>query len=119
LRKYCALDQQSIELLKDAVIALNLSARAYDRILRAKVKGKSLDLRPLERKIKICFHVSSTLFDLAKARFFALAGGMGSGQGNGAGFWGLGNPKTWFAPWLRAKTAGFEPPPRVRIAERG
>jgi magnesium chelatase family protein len=34
LRKYCALDQQSIELLKEAVITLNLSARAYDRILK-------------------------------------------------------------------------------------
>ena len=34
LRKHCELDQQSIELLKEAVIALNLSARAYDRILK-------------------------------------------------------------------------------------
>ena len=34
LRKHCALDQQSIELLKEAVINLNLSARAYDRILK-------------------------------------------------------------------------------------
>src|SRR6516165_2584706 len=34
LRKYCALDPQSIELLKEAVINLNLSARAYDRILK-------------------------------------------------------------------------------------
>jgi magnesium chelatase family protein len=34
LRKHCALDQQSIELLKAAVINLNLSARAYDRILK-------------------------------------------------------------------------------------
>jgi magnesium chelatase family protein len=34
LRKYCVLDQESIELLKEAVINLNLSARAYDRILK-------------------------------------------------------------------------------------
>jgi len=34
LRKYCVLDQSSIELLKQAVINLNLSARAYDRILK-------------------------------------------------------------------------------------
>jgi magnesium chelatase family protein len=34
LRKYCVLDQPSIELLKEAVINLNLSARAYDRILK-------------------------------------------------------------------------------------
>jgi magnesium chelatase family protein len=34
LRKYCVLDQQSIELLKEAVTNLNLSARAYDRILK-------------------------------------------------------------------------------------
>jgi magnesium chelatase family protein len=34
LRKHCVLDQQSIELLKEAVINVNLSARAYDRILK-------------------------------------------------------------------------------------
>jgi magnesium chelatase family protein len=34
LRKYCVLDQQSIDLLKEAVINLHLSARAYDRILK-------------------------------------------------------------------------------------
>jgi magnesium chelatase family protein len=34
LSKYCPLDQPSIELLKEAVINLNLSARAYDRILK-------------------------------------------------------------------------------------
>jgi magnesium chelatase family protein len=34
LRKYCVLDPESIELLKEAVINLNLSARAYDRILK-------------------------------------------------------------------------------------
>jgi magnesium chelatase family protein len=34
LRKYCVIDQQSIELLKEAVTNLNLSARAYDRILK-------------------------------------------------------------------------------------
>ena len=34
LRKHCVLDLQSIELLKQAVTHLNLSARAYDRILK-------------------------------------------------------------------------------------
>ena len=34
LQKYCGLDQQSVELLKEAVTNLNLSARAYDRILK-------------------------------------------------------------------------------------
>ena len=34
LRKHCVLDLQSIELLKQAVTNLNLSARAYDRILK-------------------------------------------------------------------------------------
>jgi predicted ATPase with chaperone activity len=34
LRKYCVLDAESIELLKQAVTNLNLSARAYDRILK-------------------------------------------------------------------------------------
>jgi magnesium chelatase family protein len=34
LRKHCALDPESMELLKHAVTNLNLSARAYDRILK-------------------------------------------------------------------------------------
>ncbi len=34
LRKYCALDPESMELLKEAVTNLCLSARAYDRILK-------------------------------------------------------------------------------------
>ncbi|MBV8225317.1 MAG: YifB family Mg chelatase-like AAA ATPase, partial [Verrucomicrobia bacterium] len=34
LRKYCALDSAGMELLKEAVTNLNLSARAYDRILK-------------------------------------------------------------------------------------
>jgi len=34
LRKYCVLDSESMELLKQAVTNLNLSARAYDRILK-------------------------------------------------------------------------------------
>ena len=34
IRKYCALDEQSLSLLKQAMQRLNLSARAYDRILK-------------------------------------------------------------------------------------
>jgi len=34
LRKYCALDSESMDLLRTAVTTLNLSARAYDRILK-------------------------------------------------------------------------------------
>ena len=34
IRKYCALDAESLEVLKQAVSNLNLSARAYDRILK-------------------------------------------------------------------------------------
>jgi len=34
IRKYCALDESSKELLKTAMERLNLSARAYDRILK-------------------------------------------------------------------------------------
>jgi magnesium chelatase family protein len=34
LRKYCVLDSESMELLKQAVTNMNLSARAYDRILK-------------------------------------------------------------------------------------
>jgi magnesium chelatase family protein len=34
IRKHCALDDASKELLKTAIERLNLSARAYDRILK-------------------------------------------------------------------------------------
>jgi len=34
IRKYCKLDVASLELLKSAMERLNLSARAYDRILK-------------------------------------------------------------------------------------
>jgi len=34
LRKYCVLEPESMDLLRTAVTNLNLSARAYDRILR-------------------------------------------------------------------------------------
>lgn len=34
IRKYCKLDDASLELLKKAMLRLNLSARAYDRILK-------------------------------------------------------------------------------------
>ena len=34
IRKYCALNDQSKQLIKSAMEKLNLSARAYDRILK-------------------------------------------------------------------------------------
>lgn len=34
IRKFCSLDEQSLGLLKQAMQRLNLSARAYDRILK-------------------------------------------------------------------------------------
>ena len=34
IKKYCKLDKQSVELLKDSFEKLNLSARAYNRILK-------------------------------------------------------------------------------------
>ena len=34
LKAYCALDESTLELLKFAMADLNLSARAYDRILK-------------------------------------------------------------------------------------
>jgi magnesium chelatase family protein len=34
IRKFCALDEDSKKLLKNAMQRLNLSARAYDRILK-------------------------------------------------------------------------------------
>jgi magnesium chelatase family protein len=34
IRQFCALDEASLQLLKTAMERLNLSARAYDRILK-------------------------------------------------------------------------------------
>lgn len=34
IREYCKLDEASLQLLKSAMERLNLSARAYDRILK-------------------------------------------------------------------------------------
>ena len=47
LKEYCALDEQTKELLQFAMTDLNLSARAYDRIL--KVARTIADLEESER----------------------------------------------------------------------
>jgi len=46
IREYCALDDQSKELLKTAMERLNLSARAYDRILKVARTIADLDNAP-------------------------------------------------------------------------
>jgi magnesium chelatase family protein len=57
IEKFCALDQSSLSLLKDAVIKLNLSPRAYFRILKI-----SRTIADLEGKEKILTsHVAEAL----------------------------------------------------------
>jgi predicted ATPase with chaperone activity len=46
IREYCALDDASKELLKTAIERLNLSARAYDRILKVARTIADLDDAP-------------------------------------------------------------------------
>jgi magnesium chelatase family protein len=57
LKQYCALDEPTMELLKFAMSDLNLSARAYDRIL--KVARTIADLAGSERIT--CDHVSEAV----------------------------------------------------------
>lgn len=68
IKKYCKLDEQSLRLLKDSFEKLNLSARAYNRILKvartiadldgaenitAKHVAESLQYRTLDRKYRV------------------------------------------------------------------
>ena len=46
IRKYCKLNEKSLELLKNAMDRLNLSARAYDRILKVARTIADLDNSP-------------------------------------------------------------------------
>ena len=46
IREYCVLDSQSKELLKTAMQRLNLSARAYVRILKVARNIADLDAAP-------------------------------------------------------------------------
>lgn len=57
IRKYCSLDAQSQELLKNAITRLGLSARAYDRIL--KVSRTIADLEGQEKILPS--HVSEAI----------------------------------------------------------
>ena len=49
IREYCKLDETSLQLLKTAMERLNLSARAYDRIL--KVARTIADLEAAENVV--------------------------------------------------------------------
>lgn len=67
LKQYCALDEATMDLLKFAMSDLNLSARAYDRILRVARTiadlagwerilsdhvGEAVQLRSLDRQLR-------------------------------------------------------------------
>lgn len=67
LKQYCALDEATMDLLKFAMSDLNLSARAYDRILRvartiadlagwdrilSDQVGEAVQLRSLDRQLR-------------------------------------------------------------------
>jgi magnesium chelatase family protein len=57
IRKYCKLDASSMQLLKTAMERLNLSARAYDRILKV-----ARTIADLEDKISIeSSHISEAI----------------------------------------------------------
>ena len=51
IREYCDLDEASLQLLKTAMERLNLSARAYDRILKV-----SRTIADLENSENVCSH---------------------------------------------------------------
>mgnify|MGYP000927188324 FL=1 len=57
IRKYCKLDAASMQLLKTAMERLNLSARAYDRILKV-----SRTIADLEGELSIeSSHISEAI----------------------------------------------------------
>jgi magnesium chelatase family protein len=57
IREFCALDEPSKELLKNAMERLNLSARAYDRIL--KVARTIADLEAVEKVA--AYHIAEAI----------------------------------------------------------
>ena len=57
IREYCALDEASLQLLKTAMEKLNLSARAFDRIL--KVARTIADLEATE--IVVSYHIAEAI----------------------------------------------------------
>ena len=51
MEKYCVLDKESEELLKLAILELDISARAYDKILRVSRTIVDLDASKLSKRI--------------------------------------------------------------------
>jgi magnesium chelatase family protein len=70
LRKYCPLDSESMELLREAVANLSLSARAYDRIL--KVARTIADLAGMLRTQ--AGHLAEAIAALALSTAFRFSG---------------------------------------------
>jgi hypothetical protein len=85
LKSYCALDEATIELLKFAMTDLNLSARAYDRILKVArtfadlAGGNQIASEHISETIQSDLRIVGVLRGNQMGSSFPLIGGIGRG----------------------------------------